>query len=80
MNNVTTQILMSLIDGYAESRHVSGHHTYNERTALARECCKNAIEQLVKAAGTPSVFTGKERPHALISLPVIDPSLLEVGK
>lgn len=80
MASVTTKILMSLIDGYAQTHSSCGPHTLSERTALARECCENAIEQLVKAAGTPSFFTGKERPYAATTLPVIDPSLLEVGK
>ena len=31
------QPLMQLVDDYAESRHVCGHHTYNHKTEQARK-------------------------------------------
>jgi hypothetical protein len=82
MTDVTTKILMGLIDGYAESRHVDGHHTYNERTALARKLVEGGIEALVKAASPPLFDLSKGIPPAtaMAPLPILDPSLLEVGK
>lgn len=81
MTNITTEILMQLVDGYAESRHVAGHHSYNEKTALARKLVEGGIEALVKAASPPLFRLDKGVPPATaLTLPVIDPKMLEVGK
>lgn len=42
--------LMSLIDAYAESRHVNGHRTYSQKTAEARKAVVDAISCLEAAA------------------------------
>lgn len=79
MKNLTTEILMQLIDGYAETRHASGHHSYNEQSALARKLVESGIGALVKAANPPLFDMSKGIPPAtaLIPLPVVDPSMLE---
>jgi len=81
MKNLTTEILMQLIDGYAETRHTNGHPTYNEKAALARKLVEGGIEALVKAASPPLFDMNRGIPPATaLTLPVLDPSLLEVGK
>jgi hypothetical protein len=82
MKNLTTEILMQLIDGYAETRHVSGHPTYNEKSALARKLVEAGIGAVVKAANPPLFDMSKGIPPAtsMIGLPVISPEMLEVGK
>lgn len=82
MMSITTEILMQLVDGYAETRHANGHHTYNEKSALARKLVQGGIEALVKAANPPLFYMSKGIPPArsVVALPVVDPQMLEVGK
>jgi hypothetical protein len=48
--SLTADIVMQLIEGYAESRHKFGAPEYNETTALSRKVVRSAIEALVEAA------------------------------
>lgn len=82
MNSVTTEILMQLIDGYVETRHECGRPEYNEKAALARKLVAAGIESLVKSAQPWRLDLSKGIPPAtsMIGLPVIDPSMLEVGE
>lgn len=45
--------LLSLIDSYAEARHVGGCHTYNARTAAAR----NVVVAALASAAAPQPDT-----------------------
>jgi hypothetical protein len=54
--NLTAEIVMQLIDGYAENRHKLGAPEYNDKTALSRECVKAAIETIIRAAVPPSLL------------------------
>lgn len=80
MNSVTTKIVMSLIEGYAETRHMCGRPENNEKSALAREVCQSAIEALVKASNPPLFDLSKGIPPATAALPTIEPHLLGVGR
>ena len=40
------QRIAELVDDYAESRHVNGHHTYSQKTELARKKVTQRIEAL----------------------------------
>jgi hypothetical protein len=76
--SLTTQLLMDLIDGYAETRHQCGRPDYNPQAALARKLVLGAVEVVVKKASAPLFDVSKGIPPAvgLVALPVIDPSLL----
>lgn len=76
--SLTTQLLMGLIDGYAETRHQCGRPEYNAQSALARKLVLGAVEVVVKKASVPLFDVSKGIPPAvsLVALPVVDPSLL----
>lgn len=81
MTNVTTKILMSLIDGYVETHRSFGSCRLSRTTEMARKSCEDAIEALVKAANPPLFDISKGIPPATaLTLPVIDPDLLDTSK
>lgn len=56
--NTEREALLELIDAYAEARHVGGCHTYNAKTAEARNA---VIAKLAASAGSEPVAWVDER-------------------
>lgn len=76
MTSVTTKIVMSLIEGYAETRHICGRPEYNGKSFQARAACQDAIEALVKASNPPLFDLSKGIPPATGALPTINHTLI----
>lgn len=76
--SLTTQLLMDLIDGYAETRHQCGRPEYNAQAALARKIVLGAVEAVVKKSSAPLFDVSKGLPPAmgLVSLPTILPEMI----
>lgn len=67
--STAVDLIMDLVDGYAENRHTKGAPEYNAMTQMSRKVVEAAVQRLYDMA--------KEGMWDVESLPRIQPELLE---